>query len=667
MATFALLSLINLSKSIHQEPKTYSTRPTNRKEGLRQSLEEKLPAFQQNLGKLNSIVGEKPSYPKFLIALENERQLLLEKSKNSTTPVPATNKQWWNLAPTPLDQPVHFTQHRILPPPRVDDSSHVIVLVLSGQHNFIKRQAIRETWAGHHTNVFFVIGQSNCDEETKNGDIENINNYTQSEDEEENYHDELGARRRQLRRRLLQDEEFVSNHSSIPKQDEESSPGNRSSIVKQTDEDSSSGNHSSIPKQDDEPSFSNRSSIVKQTDEDSSSGNHSSIPKQDDEPSFSNHSSIVKQTDEDSSSGNHASIPKQNIPKQDDESFSSNHSSIPKQDEDSPCLQSDHDFLVQEQIKYQDLIQIPMKENYRLLPEKVVQAYHWAIQTLPNAQWLVKADDDMFVRVQSLNHYLKKYNSQIPMVIGQIVPHSAVNREGKWAEPDYEPSYYPYWPQGSAGHVISRAAAQYISENSDSLHRFQGEDVSIGIWMDDAIKQFGRDVTYIQAKRMITNDGTKQCGVHKYLMIGHDLTAEEVYDCHLKFGKQTFQENAWLDDPAEFGKLIKDDEGTLSWNGAVSSLWNSGGMSTSASTGSGYQGPWANSGSTPYRGSSFNTVAAGNPKATVEGYLTALNRKSKSPHTPTTKTTIQDNMGNTVAMFKQGSSAGYRFPATMNN
>lgn len=225
-----------------------------------------------------------------------------------------------------------------------------------------------------------------------------------------------------------------------------------------------------------------------------------------------------------------------------------------------PCVQREHEFLWQEQNKFHDLLEIPMIESYRQLPEKVIQAYNWALQQLPNSvQWLVKADDDTYVRIDSLQQYIRKYNPSIPMWIGKIVPHSKVSRQGKWAETDhYAADYYPYWAQGSAGHVLSRVAAVYIVDNSPSLHRYQGEDVSLGIWLDEGHQsgQLAGGMTYIHAKQMITNDGIDSCGKSNVIMVGHDLSVDDMYDCFLKFGNQTLQENAWLDDPSEFREQI---------------------------------------------------------------------------------------------------------------
>jgi Galactosyltransferase len=218
----------------------------------------------------------------------------------------------------------------------------------------------------------------------------------------------------------------------------------------------------------------------------------------------------------------------------------------------------DHRQLIAEQMMYADLIEVPLVESYAKLPEKVVQAYRWTLLHIPKVRWIVKVDDDSFVRPASLNRYLDKYNSDVPILIGKIIPHSRPAQSGKWAEHEWLPEFYPYWAIGSAGHIVSRRVVQYVVENSASLHRYQGEDVSLGIWLHE----WEQSVTYIQASSMITNDGVAVCGTPRYMMIGHDLTLDEMYHCFLQYRNASlFNENTWVDEAAAYAELVKIGEG----------------------------------------------------------------------------------------------------------
>eukprot|EP00980_Cylindrotheca_fusiformis_P011751 scaffold2794_cov100-Cylindrotheca_fusiformis.AAC.9 len=247
-----------------------------------------------------------------------------------------------------------------------------------------------------------------------------------------------------------------------------------------------------------------------------------------------------------------------------------------QQEEEENVNNNNIHFLQQEQDLYQDLIEIPMMDHYRLLPEKVIQSYSWALDTYPNIEWLVKVDDDNYVNISKLQRYLIKYNSNIPILIGKIVPKSKVARVGKWAEEmEYYPyDYYPYWPQGSCGHVISKIIATYIVTHSSNLHRYQGEDVSIGIWLDEIQhdeNDFRNELTYIQAESIMTFDGFQFCFESQYLIVGHDLSTDAIYQCYQQQqllqqaqdnkeqignnnnnAKKKKKKVAWIDSPAYF-------------------------------------------------------------------------------------------------------------------
>ena len=53
---------------------------------------------------------------------------------------------------------------------------------------------------------------------------------------------------------------------------------------------------------------------------------------------------------------------------------------------------------------------------------------------------------------------------------------------GKWAEDEYVSVTYPPFACGS-GYVLGQGLVQLLSDNGRQLHAFQGEDVSLGIWL----------------------------------------------------------------------------------------------------------------------------------------------------------------------------------------
>jgi hypothetical protein len=222
------------------------------------------------------------------------------------------------------------------------------------------------------------------------------------------------------------------------------------------------------------------------------------------------------------------------------------------------CKEIEHDFLKLEQDEYHDLLEIPIVDAYKLLPEKMVQAYHWVLTNLQKTKWIAKADDDMFVNVLRLEHYLMKFNPEVPMVIGEIIHNSAVARQGKWADFDYKHKLYPDWPKGSAGHVLSRRVVEYIVHHSEELYRYQGEDTNIGIWMDEADLQ--ERVTYVNARKLFGSSGKTLCqeSPFQHLILGHQLSPSDLENCQINSDRHGVTEIAWMDRPRKYEKKIRN-------------------------------------------------------------------------------------------------------------
>jgi len=189
----------------------------------------------------------------------------------------------------------------------------------------------------------------------------------------------------------------------------------------------------------------------------------------------------------------------------------------------------------EEQAAHRDLLDSIHPDSYQSLPYKIKYAYHWVSEHLEDVEWVMKVDDDTVVRVDTLrNAFLRNFNSRVPMVIGQIIERSAVARQGKWADFKYDRAWYPYWAQGSCGYVVSRPVVDYIAQmDPSSIVYYQGEDTSVGIWLDEAPEEKlgNQHVTWVQSA-YFRNDG--KCEEHAWLSMGHEISAEHMRACHEK-------------------------------------------------------------------------------------------------------------------------------------
>jgi hypothetical protein len=147
------------------------------------------------------------------------------------------------------------------------------------------------------------------------------------------------------------------------------------------------------------------------------------------------------------------------------------------------------------------------------------------------------------------------------IVIGNIVRNVPIQRGGKWAEHNFvnHGPIYPPWPQGSCGYMVSRAVGNYIAQqydldvnfrskgdtanglpNEPVLQMYQGEDTSLGIWME----QSNLNVSWINSS-LFVNHG--DCAVPSLAAssaltaakdetiawsIGHRITPEHMLRCY---------------------------------------------------------------------------------------------------------------------------------------
>jgi hypothetical protein len=184
--------------------------------------------------------------------------------------------------------------------------------------------------------------------------------------------------------------------------------------------------------------------------------------------------------------------------------------------------------LIREQNEHRDILYINRYESYHALVAKLKESYHYVIQNMPTVQWIVKADDDIFVRVDSLARYLASVSPTNPTVVGRIIYGSPVQKSGKWREdPKYKRLQYPPWAQGSCGHVVSRPVAEFISHNKNSLYDYQGEDTSMAIWLDESPLQ--KTVLWYNSGAFV-NEG--DCLNPDFLMVGHQIGPRKMKECY---------------------------------------------------------------------------------------------------------------------------------------
>ncbi|KAG1685093.1 UDP-GalNAc:beta-1,3-N-acetylgalactosaminyltransferase 2 [Nymphon striatum] len=140
--------------------------------------------------------------------------------------------------------------------------------------------------------------------------------------------------------------------------------------------------------------------------------------------------------------------------------------------------------LSEESAKFKDILFVDLIDTYRNLPQKILKSFSW-ISDNKDFAYLLKTDDDCMINfplgLELLEEVLQQDTSS-KIWFGSFRKLWRVDIAGKWAERQYRSLVYPPFACGS-GSILSWKLVQWISNNSEILHSYQGEDTSLGIWL----------------------------------------------------------------------------------------------------------------------------------------------------------------------------------------
>ncbi|CAL0305048.1 unnamed protein product [Lupinus luteus] len=146
-----------------------------------------------------------------------------------------------------------------------------------------------------------------------------------------------------------------------------------------------------------------------------------------------------------------------------------------------------------------DIVIVPYMDNYDLVVLKTVAICEYGVHTV-SAKYIMKSDDDTFVRVDAVIDEGRKVPDDMSFYIGNINYYHKPLRSGKWAvtyEEWPEEDYPPY--ANGPGYIMSADITRYIVSEFEmhKLRLFKMEDVSMGMW----VEQFNRSnpVKYVHS------------------------------------------------------------------------------------------------------------------------------------------------------------------------
>ncbi|KAL3639550.1 Hydroxyproline O-galactosyltransferase galt6 [Castilleja foliolosa] len=148
-----------------------------------------------------------------------------------------------------------------------------------------------------------------------------------------------------------------------------------------------------------------------------------------------------------------------------------------------------------------DIVIVPYMDNYDLVVLKTVAIFEYGVRTV-SAKFIMKGDDDTFVRVDAILDEAKKIPEGRSFYIGNINYYHKPLRTGKWAVTyeEWPEEDYPAYANGP-GYIISSDIANSVLLDFEKhkLRLFKMEDVSVGMWVEKVNST--RRVEYVHSLR----------------------------------------------------------------------------------------------------------------------------------------------------------------------
>lgn len=152
--------------------------------------------------------------------------------------------------------------------------------------------------------------------------------------------------------------------------------------------------------------------------------------------------------------------------------------------------------LKEEAVYFGDIVIIPFMDRYELVVLKTIAISEFGVQNV-TAAYIMKCDDDTFVRVDTILKQIERISPRKSLYMGNLNLFHRPLRFGKWAVSfeEWPEALYPPYANGP-GYIISNDIAKFIvSQHANkTLRLFKMEDVSMGMW----VEQYNSSVVPVQ-------------------------------------------------------------------------------------------------------------------------------------------------------------------------
>ncbi|CAL4943789.1 unnamed protein product [Urochloa decumbens] len=141
--------------------------------------------------------------------------------------------------------------------------------------------------------------------------------------------------------------------------------------------------------------------------------------------------------------------------------------------------------LLKEADFFGDIVIVPFVDSYDLVVLKTIAICDYVARVV-SAKYVMKCDDDTFVRLDSVMAEVKKISDGKSLYLGNMNYYHRPLRDGKWAVSyeEWPQEEYPPYADG-AGYIVSSDIANFVAFDMEKgrLNLFKMEDVSMGMWV----------------------------------------------------------------------------------------------------------------------------------------------------------------------------------------